>query len=77
MRKSIIAAVATVSLGVAGALVWQAEAAGAGGAVPHHLSGPISLPVHPAACNGSTGRYGCRPGFTRRCNAYRCWCGPC
>ena len=34
-------------------------------------------PKQEAACNGTWGRYGCGPGFVRRCNGWRCWCGPC
>jgi len=32
---------------------------------------------HEAGCRGGWGRYGCGPGFVRRCNRWRCWCGPC
>jgi hypothetical protein len=77
MRNLVIAAAIIIAVGLTGTRVWQADAAGAAGTVPHGLSGPMSTPVHPAACNGQTGSAGCGPGFIRRCNAYRCWCGPC
>ncbi len=32
-------------------------------------------PIQPAACQG-WGPY-CRPGFTRVCGRWRCWCRPC
>jgi predicted small secreted protein len=32
-------------------------------------------PIERAACRG-WGPY-CRPGFTRVCGPYRCWCRPC
>ena len=31
--------------------------------------------IEPAACRG-WGPY-CRPGFTRVCGRFRCWCRPC
>ena len=78
MRNLIIAIAVTIAIGLSGAFLWKAEAAGAAGAVPHGLSGPVSTPVKPAACNGTTGYYGCGPGYTRYCNgAGYCWCGPC
>jgi hypothetical protein len=78
MRNLLIATSISIVMGMAGALVWNADAAGVAGAVPHGLSGPMSTPLHPAACNGVTGAHGCGPGFTWRCNGYgRCWCGPC
>jgi len=77
MRNLLIATSITIALALAGALVWKADAAGAAGAVPHGLSGPMSTWVHPAACNGQTGQYGCGPGYTRRCAYGHCWCGPC
>jgi len=77
MRNLVIVTAITIAFGLTGALLWKADAAGAAGAVPHGLSGPMSTPVHPAACNGQTGSAGCGPGHIRRCNEYRCWCGPC
>ena len=32
-------------------------------------------PIEPVACRG-WGPY-CRPGFTRVCGRFRCWCRPC
>ena len=78
MRNLVIAAAIAVAVGLGGAAAWKADAAGAGGAVPHGLSGPMSMPVEPAACNGRTGAYGCGAGYTRRCGPNgRCWCAPC
>jgi hypothetical protein len=78
MRNLVIAAVITIALGLTGALVWKADAAGAAGAVPHGLSGPMSKPVHPAACNGQTGGHGCGAGYTWWCNGNgSCKCVPC
>jgi len=78
MRNIILAIAVTVAIGLSGAFLCKADAAGAAGAVPHGLSGPMSTPVHPAACNGTWGYYGCGPGYQRYCNpAGYCWCGPC
>jgi hypothetical protein len=77
MRNLVIATVITISVGLAGALAWTANAAGAAVAVPHGLSGPMS-PVHPAACNGQTGGHGCGAGHIWRCNGNgSCACVPC
>jgi hypothetical protein len=36
---------------------------------------PNFTPIQPAACQG-WGPF-CRPGFTRVCGRWRCWCRPC
>lgn len=33
--------------------------------------------IKQAACNGTTGVYGCGPGWVRRCGYYGCRCVPC
>jgi len=33
--------------------------------------------IKQAACNGTTGAYGCGPGWVRRCGYYGCRCVPC
>jgi hypothetical protein len=33
--------------------------------------------VKQVACNGTTGIYGCGPGWVRRCGYYGCRCVPC
>jgi hypothetical protein len=79
MRNLVIVAAMGLALGLGGALMWQANAAGAAGAVPHDLSGPMSMrPIHPAACNGRTGEHGCGAGFIWECNgAGNCRCVRC
>jgi hypothetical protein len=78
MRNLVIATVVTVALGLTGALVWKTDAVGAVNVVPHGLSGPMSMPVHPAACNGQTGGHGCGAGFTWACNGNgNCRCVRC
>jgi hypothetical protein len=68
MRNLVIATAITVAFGLTGALVWKTDAVGAVSVVPHGLSGPMSTPIHPAACNGATGGHGCGGGYTWMCN---------
>jgi len=50
----------------------QTQAPGAAGL---HAQIQNATPIKQAACRG-WGPY-CRPGWTRRCGPYRCWCAPC
>jgi len=50
----------------------QTQAPGAAGI---HAQIKAYTPIEKAACRG-WGPY-CRPGFTRTCGPYRCWCRPC
>lgn len=77
MRKLMVAAAVAMTVAMGGAALWQADASGAAGNLPAVARGMMSKPVRLAACNGTTGGAGCGPGYIRRCNAYRCWCGPC
>ena len=45
------------------------------GAAGLHAQLQNATPLKQAACRG-WGPY-CRPGFTRVCGPYRCWCRPC
>jgi hypothetical protein len=74
MRNLVIAAAVTVTLALGGVAAWQAKAAAPAGSIP--LAGPYT-PIHPAACNGTTGSEGCGPGWHYRNGpqGYRCY--PC
>jgi hypothetical protein len=76
VRKFVIVAAVTVTLGFAGAIGWQANAAAPVGNIPH--AGPYT-PIHPADCRGTTGAHGCGPGSHWVCGpeGRRCWCTPC
>jgi hypothetical protein len=48
------------------------------GAASFHAQLKNATPiVKQAACNGTTGAYGCGPGWVRRCGYYGCRCVPC
>jgi hypothetical protein len=59
----------------AGSAVLTADAQTSRGA--NNIAGAAQnfTPIEPAACRG-WGPY-CRPGFTRVCGRFRCWCRPC
>jgi hypothetical protein len=69
MRKLVIAAAITMTLGVAGAIGWQANAAAPAAPVP--VAGPYT-PIHPVDCRGGTGDHGCGAGYYWR-NGERGW----
>ena len=60
-------------------LILGATAAVAEIRVPNGASLQQTPIVHKAACNGTTGRYGCGPGWVRRCNkwGHDCRCRRC
>jgi hypothetical protein len=75
MRHLVIAAAVTIALGLGGAIAWQANAAGAAGAMPAGTPARVEKPIEPAACRG--GGPHCPPGYHWVCGPNRCWCAPC
>ena len=60
------------------AMTANAQTQQPGAANLHAQSQNFTPIVKQAACNGYTGRFGCGPGWTRRCGPYgRCRCVPC
>ena len=62
---------------VLGSMVLSASAQGAGAASMHAQLKNATPIVKQVACNGTTGIYGCGPGWVRRCGYYGCRCVPC
>jgi hypothetical protein len=73
MRK--VALTLAIALLFAGSAVWTADAQTSRGANKIAAEAQNFTLIVPAACRG-WGPY-CRPGFTRVCSRYRCWCRPC
>jgi hypothetical protein len=73
MRKTMLTL--ALALAFAGSAAFTADAQTSRGA--NNIAGAAQnfTPIEPAACRG-WGPY-CRPGFTRVCNRFRCWCRPC
>jgi hypothetical protein len=75
MRKLTITLTATVLM--LGTLQASAQNQQSGAASMHTLKNATPI-VKLAACNGTTGAYGCGPGWVRRCGPFgRCACVPC
>jgi hypothetical protein len=72
MRK--ITLTLALALAFAGSAALTADAQTSRGANNIGSAAQNFTPVEPAACRG-WGPY-CRPGFTRVCGRWRCWCPP-
>ena len=73
MRNLAMTAMAALVLAMT-AIAAQAQTQSPGAAGLYAQAHNATL-FKPAACQG-WGPY-CRPGFTRVCGPYRCWCRPC
>jgi len=73
MRNLAMTAMAALVLAMT-AIAAQAQTQSPGAAGLYAQAQNATL-FKPAACQG-WGPY-CRPGFTRVCGPYRCWCRPC
>jgi len=73
MRKATLSLAIAVLFAASAALT--ADAQTSRGANNVGAAAQNFTPIEPAACRG-WGPY-CRPGFTRVCGRFRCWCRPC
>ena len=73
MRKTMLTL--ALALAFAGSAAVTADAQTSRGANNIGSAAQNFTPIEPAACRG-WGPY-CRPGFTRVCGRWRCWCRPC
>jgi hypothetical protein len=72
MQKTMMIIVSATAVLLAGA---TAQAGTWRGASDVGAAAQNYTPIRPAACQG-WGPF-CRPGFTRVCGRWRCWCRPC
>jgi hypothetical protein len=72
VSKGVIIIVSAAALLLAGA---TAQAETWRGVAAVRSAAPNYTPIQRAACQG-WGPF-CRPGFTRVCGRWRCWCRPC
>ncbi len=75
MHKLVMIFAMTTAMLFAGSLIWKAEAQTWRGAASINSASENYTPIEKAACRGY-GRF-CGPGYTRACDAFRCWCRRC
>ncbi len=76
MRKLALTMSAALLVLGSVALSANAQTQSAGAASMHALKNATPI-VKEVACNGTTGVYGCGPGWVRRCGYYGCRCVHC
>jgi hypothetical protein len=76
MRKLVITISASVAILFLILIGWSANAVTDPGPSKAFPNANYTL-RHEVGCRGGWGRYGCGPGFVRRCRGAHCWCGPC
>jgi hypothetical protein len=77
MRKLTMSLTAAVLVLGTMAVTASAQTQATGAARLHAQIQNATPIIKQAACNGTTGVYGCGPGWVRRCGYYGCRCVPC